>query len=384
MTGTDASHPVIVHVMGWESQQYGSFERQLVVLGRHLARAGAELHLVFQRPVPSAAFVDDVRATIHVLPPARGPWDLGWVRRCAALLRRLGATHLHAHHGTDAYLAIAAARLAGVPHRFTTKHIRPGASRLTASRLRHRALAGQVDTFFAVSAHVAERLVDLGVPRDVVQVNLMGVDTDRYRPDPARRAAVRAELGVDGRTTLVVATSHLRPGKGVELLPQVAAELARDPGRCLVVVAGDGTLRAQVTARAAELGVGGDRFRLLGLCEDVPGLLAAADVFVLPTDGTEGLAASVVEALASGTPAVVTDVPGMRAVVGDVADVVPRGDVGALVAAVRRLVADPDAAARAGTAARTLVVDHLSVERGVEQLVEAYLPGRRAGGGGGG
>jgi hypothetical protein len=127
------AHPVVVHVMGWESQQYGSFERQLVVLGRHLATAGAELHLVFQEPVPSAAFVEDVEATIHVLPPAHGPWDLGWVRRCTALLRRIGATHVHAHHGTDAYLAIAAARLAGVPRRYATKHIRPGASRLTAS-----------------------------------------------------------------------------------------------------------------------------------------------------------------------------------------------------------------------------------------------------------
>lgn len=379
----DPSRPVIVHVMGWASQQYGSFERQLVVLGRHLAKAGAELHLVFQSAPPSVAFVDAVDATIHVLAPARGPWDLGYVRRCAALLRRLGATHLHAHHGTDAYLAVAAARLAGVPRRFTTKHIRPGASRLSASRLRHRALASQVDAFFAVSAHVAERLVHLGVSHEVVRVNLMGADTERYRPDPKRRAAVRRELGVDDATALVIATSHLRPGKGVELMPELAAELARDPGGCLVAVAGDGPLRHAVAARAADLGVSTDQFRLLGLRDDVPSLLAAADVFVLPTDGTEGLAASVVEALATGTPAVVTDVPGMRAVVGDVASVAPRGDVGALVTAVRQLLADPDAAARRGAKARALVVNHLSVERGVEQLVEAYLPGSPTAVGGG-
>lgn len=376
------TQPVIVHVMGWESQQYGSFERQLVLLAARLADAGAKLHLVFTEPPPSVDFVEDVNATIHVLPAARGPWDLAYVRRCAALLRRLGATHLHAHHGTDAYLAVAAARIAGVPHRYATKHITPGTSRLTASRLRHRALARNVDTVFAVSRHVAAGMVALGVPDRAVTVHHMGVDTATYRPDPGRRAAMRDRLGVAAATRLILTTSHLRPGKGVDRMPDVAAALADNPGRCVTVVAGDGRLRAVIGARATALGLGPEVFRLIGTCDDVPALLDAADVFVLPTDATEGLSASVLEALASGTPAVVTDVPGLRPLIGDVASVVPRGRTDDLAAAIRAIVASPAAAAHTAEQARRLVVERFSVAHGVDQLVEAYLQFDRAGAGG--
>lgn len=373
MNSPTARRPVIVHVMGWESQQYGSFERQLVLLGDRLAGAGSDLHLVFRDPPRSAAFCNDVSATIHVLPGACGSWDLRYVARCAGLLRRLGATHLHAHHGTDAYLAIAAARVAGVPHRFVTKHITPGRSRLTASRLRHRALATQVATVFAVSRHVADAMVALGVPDDAITVHHMGVDTATYRPDAARRVRMRRALDLPADARVVLATSHLRPGKGVDRMPDVAAALADDPGRCVVVLAGDGPLGAAVAQRSAALGLPSDTVRLIGTCDDVPALLDAADVFVAPTDATEGLSASVLEALASATPAVVTDVPGLRPLIGEVATVVPRGDTGALIAAIRAVLATPDAAARTAAAARTLVVERFSVEHGVDQLVQAYL-----------
>lgn len=363
--------PVIVHVTGWISQQYGSFERQMVVLASRLRRADGALHLVLQQQPASAAFMADIDASVHVLAPAQGPADISYVRRCAALLRRVGATHLHAHHGTDAYLAVAAARLAHVPRRFVTRHTSPGRSRVTAARLRHRVLAHEVERVFAVSQHVADELVDLGVPDTLVRVNLMGADTRRYRPDAARRAATRRALGVDDDTHLVLATSHLRPGKGVERMPDLAAALARDPGRCLTVVAGGGPRAGAVTVRAAQLGLGPGTFRLLGVRDDVPALLSAADVFVLPTDGTEGLPAGVIEALASATPVVVTDVAGMGTLVGDVAHVVPGGRTAALVDAVRDVLAAPSPSASAD--GRTLVRRRFSVEAGVEQLLSTYL-----------
>jgi glycosyltransferase involved in cell wall biosynthesis len=372
---TSPTRPVIVHVMGWESQQYGSFERQLVLLGERLAAAGAELHLVFRQPPRSAAFVDEVRATLHVLPGARGGWDLRYVARCATLLQRLSATHLHAHHGTDAYLAVLAARIAGVGHRYATKHITPGRSRLTASRLRHRALANQVETVFAVSQHVADGLVRLGVPPASIEVNLMGTDADRYRPDAARRRVIRDELGITDDVRLVLTTSHLRPGKGVDRMPAVAAALTHDPRRCLVALVGDGDLARVVADDAIRRGVGPDAFRQLGRRDDVPALLAAADVFVLPTDGTEGLGASAFEALASGTPAVVTDVSDLRPLLGSVAEIVPPGRTLALVKAIRRVLAAPSTAALRAREGRRLIIAELGLGRSVDRLVEVYLAG---------
>ncbi|MBA3909118.1 MAG: hypothetical protein C0524_04340, partial [Rhodobacter sp.] len=84
--------------------------------GKDAGRSRADLHLVFQDYPKSEAFIADA-APIHVVQPARGPFDIGYVKRCAELLRRLGTTHLHAHFGTDAYLAVAAARLARIDRR---------------------------------------------------------------------------------------------------------------------------------------------------------------------------------------------------------------------------------------------------------------------------
>ncbi|MGH2931202.1 MAG: glycosyltransferase, partial [Solirubrobacteraceae bacterium] len=189
MSGSSAN---VVHVMGWRSQQYGSFERFLVALARAGTVRGVATHLVFPDTPISAEFIRDVEAELHVLPSPRHPADPRLLLGLDRLLRHVGATHLHAHFGLDAYHAVAAAQRAGVARAFATKHIVPGCSRLTLSRARHRWLARHVVRLFAVSASVARGLVMLGVPEEKIEVSLLGVDLAAYRPDPAARAAVRA------------------------------------------------------------------------------------------------------------------------------------------------------------------------------------------------
>ncbi|HEV3001259.1 MAG TPA: glycosyltransferase family 4 protein [Solirubrobacteraceae bacterium] len=362
--------PSIVHVMGWRSQQYGSFERFLVALSRECAAAGARTHLVFPEPPAADAFVRDVGAPVHLVPLARHPADPRALRGLARVLRRTGATHLHAHFGLDAYLALAVARALGVERRFTTKHATPGTSRATLAAARHRWLARQVEVFFAVSDRARRDLVALGVPPETVAVSYLGVDVDAYRPDPARRAAARAGLGISDGERLVLATSHLRPGKGVELLPGLADELARDPGATVVLAAGDGPLRADLErSPAAREG----RLRLAGVRQDVPELLAAADAFVFPTTGAEGLPLGPMEALASATPVVATSVSDLATLAADAALVVPPGDAGALVAACRRVLADPAFAAQLGARGRALVGERLDVHSAVRLHIERYL-----------
>lgn len=358
----------IVHVMGWRSQQYGSFERFLVALARICGEAGARTHLVFPEPPASAAFVRDVDAEIHLVPLARHPAD---PRALAGLRRTLrGATHLHAHFGLDAYLALAVGRAVGVERRFTTKHAIPGTSRRTLAPERHRWLGRQVEVLFAVSERVRLDLIALGVPAEKVVTSYLGVDLGAYRPDAERRAAARAALGLGDEDRLVLSTSHLRPGKGVELLPRLAAELASDPGRTVVAAAGGGPLRAELEREGAALG---DRFRLLGVREDVPELLAAADVFVFPTTGGEGLGLGPIEALASGTPVVAASVSDLGTLLADAALVVPPADLGALVKACRRLLGDPALAADVGARGRALAAERLDVAEAAALHARHYL-----------
>ncbi|MFP5248019.1 MAG: glycosyltransferase family 4 protein, partial [Thermoanaerobaculia bacterium] len=281
----------IVHVMGWVSQQHGSFERFLERLTARCAAEGLESHLVFPAPPASETFAKNVQAQIHIVPLARHPLDRTAWRGLRAVLDRTRATHVHAHFGLDAMLAM---QVASSARRFLTKHIVPGQSKLTLSGPRHRWLASRAEVFFAVSDRVAQALLALGVPpRKVLRVYL-GVDTNAYAPTPERRARARQMLGITNEK-VVLCTSHLREGKGVELLPPLAAAL---PPNVRVIHAGGGVLRETIEREAAALP--GRPLQLLGVREDIPDLLAAADLFVFPTTGNEGLPLGPIEAMAAG------------------------------------------------------------------------------------
>lgn len=190
------------------------------------------------------------------------------------------------------------------------------------------------DGVLAVSGALRDTMASLGIGAGKIRVHHTGVDLDRFRPTDRR--AAKAALGVDG--PLLACVGALIPRKGQRLALAALAEL---PGATLIF-AGDGPDRAALEAEARRLGVA-DRARFLGAQphDAVAALMAAADVMVLPT-GAEGLANVWVEALASGTPVVTSDVGGAREVLDrpEAGRLVPL-DPSAIAAAVRALLADP-------------------------------------------
>ena len=198
----------------------------------------------------------------------------------------------------------------------------------------------------AVSGALRADMAALGLPDGKIRVHHTGIDLDLFRP--ADRAAARAALGVAG--PLLVGAGALIPRKGHELAIEALADI---PGATLILVGG-GPERARLEALARARGLE-SRVRFLGVRahEDLPGLLAAADVTVLPAI-SEGLANVWIESLACGTPVVTSDVGGAR-------EAIDRPAAGRLVAraagpiaeAVRELLADPpDPAAVRAAAAR--------------------------------
>jgi teichuronic acid biosynthesis glycosyltransferase TuaC len=192
------------------------------------------------------------------------------------------------------------------------------------------AAAGRAaDGLLAVSGALRADMAALGMPEDRIRVHHTGIDLDRFRP--ADRAAAKAALGVEG--PLLVCAGALLARKGQDL---AIAALGRLPGATLILV-GDGPDRARLEGLAK-----GARVRFLGSRPhaELPGLLAAADVMVLPTV-SEGLANVWVEALACGTPVVTGDVGGAR-------EVIDRPEAGRLVARDPAAIADAVAALLAG------------------------------------
>ena len=194
--------------------------------------------------------------------------------------------------------------------------------------------AHEAGGLLAVSAALKESMEALGMPGEKIAVHYTGIDLDRFQPSD--RAAAKAALGVEG--PLLVTAGALIPLKGQALAVEAMHAL---PGATLILV-GDGPERARLEALAKPLG---PRVRVLGNQphDALPALLAAADAMVLPSE-REGLANVWVEALACGTPLVITDVGGAREVVDrPAAGRLVARDAGAIADGVRSLIADPPA-----------------------------------------
>jgi glycosyltransferase involved in cell wall biosynthesis len=189
--------------------------------------------------------------------------------------------------------------------------------------------------------------------------------------DSLARVAARDDLGLPGGALAVLFLGELEQRKR-PLDAIAAAERARRDGAPVVLlVAGEGPQAAAVQARAA------DAVRPLGHRDDVPSLLAAADVLVMPSE-REGLSFAVLEAMGAGLAIVVSDGPGNPEAVGDAGIVVPVGDVGALAAALARLATNPEEVRRLGEAARLRVATTLTADAlraGVAAAYAAALAG---------
>jgi glycosyltransferase involved in cell wall biosynthesis len=184
-------------------------------------------------------------------------------------------------------------------------------------------------------------------------------------PDPAARAVKRRELGLKEDDFAVLFAGQLEGRKGVLDLVAALSHARAKTGTVVGLIAGDGPLRGAVEAGS------GTAARVLGERGDVPELLAAVDAFALPSE-REGLSMALLEAMAAGVPAVVSDDPGNAEAVAEAGLVVPIGDRIGLSDAIARLAADPSLRSGLGRAARERFLRSFTAERMVEQTRGVY------------
>jgi len=202
-----------------------------------------------------------------------------------------------------------------------------------------RLVASRADVVLCVSPDLSDRMRKLGA-KDVRRAVVAA-------PDMAPGAGRRGELAADGRP-VVLGVGRLAPQKGFGTLLTAAASWQSRRPVPVVVIAGSGPLAGDLARHARDLEVDA---RFLGARDDVAGLLAAADVFVLPSRW-EGQPLILQEALRAGRPIVAADVGGVRGLTGDDgALLVPAGDPAALSQAVLAVLDDQDLAATLAEAA---------------------------------
>jgi len=193
----------------------------------------------------------------------------------------------------------------------------------------------------------------------------------RFKP-AAAESTLRAELGLAPDDRLVVAVGNLYPVKGHRYLLDAVARLAGEHPNLHVAIAGRGELAATLQEQAAALGIG-ERLHVLGLRPDVANVLAAADLFALPSL-SEGLPLALLEAMFAARPIVasaVGDVP-VALASGAVGLLVPPGDSAALAGALQRLLVQPFEAQRLGHSAQARAAAEYGIGRMVQRYAELY------------
>jgi glycosyltransferase involved in cell wall biosynthesis len=283
--------------------------------------------------------------------------DLRAIRQLTRLMREHPPQVVHTHMAKAGALGRTAARRAGIAATVHTfhGHVLEGyfGRPVNAAIVRaERHLAGRTDALVAVSSAVRDDLLRIGIgAAEQWRVIGYGLDLEPLLEIEVDPVDARRSLGIPVDVPVVGIVGRLVLIKNHRLFFEAArAVLERHP-ETVFVVAGDGELRAMLEGEAGR--ALGDRVRFTGWVLSLPRLYAALDVVVL-TSLNEGTPFSLIEAAASGTPVVATDVGGVTEAVvhGETGLVTPRDDASALAREISRIVDDRALARRMGEAGR--------------------------------
>lgn len=299
-------------------------------------------------------------------------WRLDALWRLYLLIHREQPTLLHTwlYHANIAGRVIG--RIAGVPiiisserNIYLSNSIRTLLNRITSPLS---------DRIFCVSQSVANYVVEfIGVSRDKISVIPNGVDIKDFvgLPDPQ---TIRMHYGLPPNDFIVGSVGRLHPVKNFDLLIKVFKRLHELYPRAHLMIIGDGPLRKNLESLCCELGLSkNEHVFFLGDQTDIPALLSAMDLFVLPSKH-EGMPNAVLEAMAAGLPVVTTSAGGTQEIIQNnkTGILVKPDDPEALYQALALLFSDSELRRRLGNAAYGHVKENFSLDRTINITVNLY------------
>lgn len=231
------------------------------------------------------------------------------------------------------------------------------------------------DRLICVIAAVADVCREAGVPAEMLRIVHCGSDEVAVRSGNRRRG--RESLGLSDDQPLLLTVALLNECKGHAFLLDALPTIIREHPDVCVALAGDGETAAALKDQARRLGIEA-HVRFLGYRHDVPDLLVAADLFVMPSL-MEGFCSVLIEAMLAGRPIVTTTVGGIPEVVGSngstaepVAWAVPPSDSQALAAAILEALDSPRDRSQRGSCGQRRALAHFTASRMVEKTLEVY------------
>lgn len=365
--------PAIVHIL--DQLQVGGMETVAVNFIERTAQRYQHCVICLSARGPMADRLEALGVSVRLLGKKPGKDLMAYVR-LRNLLRSLHPDIVHTYN-IGALDTALSARMAGVRHVVHAEHGRDATDphgHNRKYRWLRRLLSPAINIFVAVSEDLSEWLAkDVGIPRKKVRLIYNGIDTEQYRPGNRETATLPGGFVPPG-SVVIGSVGRLDPVKGFDVLLQAFARLcasAQAPGPRLMIV-GDGPERTALEDLANELGVA-PRVWFAGQRDDVPRLLQAMDVYVCSSIA-EGIALTIIEAMASGLPVVATRVGGNPELVvpEQTGSLVPASDPDALAQALDFSLAQPELLRAQGSAGRKRAQTHFSVDAMIADYCAVY------------
>lgn len=354
-------------------------ERALLTLGGPLHELGVDARIIayYRRRWPEPAIHRLVeqgrREQLDV-----EQWDdrskFSWrtVRRVADELRRGEYDLLVTHDHKTNLMGYLAARRSKIPCLAVAHGYDFSLLRMHLYRRIDLVVLRRFPRIVAVSDSLRRELIAAGLSPDRICVIPNAIDVARFAEGAGDRAAEWRRRVAEPRAPVIVTVGRLYPQKGLEYFVESAAQIHHVVPQARFWVAGEGIQRGQLEAQIQGLGLEGV-VTLLGQQHDIAAIMAASDVFVMPSLG-EGLSNVLLEAMALGRPVVATRVGGTPEIVrdGETGWLVPPRRPEALATAVMKILKNPDLGARIGAWGRDLVASRFGATHVAAQMAELF------------
>ena len=324
--------------------------------------------------LPPQAFVEELKnadiplVTLNMRRGVADPRAVFWLLK---ILREWKPDIVHSHMVHANLLARVVRIFCKIPVLISTAHSIDEGGR--GREVAYRLTDPLVDLTTNVSRAAVERYIRVSAaPKNKIMFMPNGIDTAKFKPNKAAGKRLRNELGVDNYFVWL-AVGRFEEAKDYPNMLRAFKMIVSKKSDVVLLLVGQGSLLEEVKKLAGALGMK-DNVRFLGVRQDVPDLMNAADAFVL-SSRWEGFGLVLVEAMSCQLPVVATDSGGPREILngGKLGHLVPPGDSKALAAAMMKMMSLPEAERQAmGRAGRAYIEANYSLEHVVDQWEVLY------------
>lgn len=358
----------------------GGAERMLHTVLSHLDRTRLDFRVAYlseRQESPMRTRIESLGVPVDYISIRRMTQPTG-LPRVIRYLREQRFDLVHTQLVTSIVLGSAAAKWLGIPSVATlhTLDTPPPGSRTEKRRMMMWwVLRRWADRVIAVSEQTRRHHIEYGrIPAGKVHVLYNGVDCGRFQTEGKPwRGEVREELGIPAEAPVMMTVAVLREPKGIQHMIAAMPGIIEQAPETRYVIVGSGPYENELKDLAMA-SPAAEAIQLTGPRDDVPELLAAADIFVHPTLD-DALPTVLAEAMAAGKAIVASDVGGVPEMVQDRINglLVPPADVGALADACVSLIQDGDTRHRMQVKSRSIAEHTFNVEKQVASLTALYM-----------